>query len=73
MQEIVTLLEELSIPDDRDIHIWVEDEHRYGLMSVIRRCWTMKGHRAVHNDKYECTLMEQQILCQVSFTPRQYR
>ncbi len=55
MGEIVTRLEELSIPDDRDIHIWVEDEHRYGLMSVIRRCWTIKGHRpkAVHNDKYE--------------------
>ena len=55
MKEIVTRLEELSIPDDRDIHVWVEDEHRYGLMSVIRRCWTMKGHRpkAIHNDKYE--------------------
>jgi len=53
--EIVTRLEELSIPDDRDIHVWVEDEHRYGLMSVIRRCWTMKGHypKAIHNDKYE--------------------
>jgi hypothetical protein len=64
MQEIVTRLEELSIPDDRDIHIWIEDEHRLGsrghlplrgLMSVIRRCWTIKGHRpkAKHNDKYE--------------------
>jgi len=69
MQEIVTRLEELSIPDDRDIHIWVEDEHRLGsrgrlplrgLMSVIPhfhegRCWTIKGHRpkAKHNDKYE--------------------
>ena len=55
MQEIVSRLEELSIPDDRDIHIWVEDEHRYGLMSVIRRCWTIKGHRpkVIHNDKYE--------------------
>ena len=55
IQEIVTRLEALSIPDDRDIHIWVEDEHRYGLMSVIRRCWTIKGHRpkVVHNDKYE--------------------
>jgi len=48
-------LEELSIPYDRDIHVWVEDEHRYGLMSVIRRCWTIKGHRrkAIHNNKYE--------------------
>ena len=27
------------------------DEHRYGLMKVIRRCWTLKGHRP--NDRYE--------------------
>jgi len=55
MEEIVSRLEELSIPDDCDIHIWVEDEHRYGLKSVIRRCWTIKGHRpkVVHNDQYE--------------------
>ena len=25
--------------------MWVEDEHRYGLISVIRRYWTLKGHR----------------------------
>ena len=24
---------------------WVEDEHRYGLISTIRRCWTLRGHR----------------------------
>jgi transposase len=55
IREIVALLEELSIPDDREIHVWVEDEHRYGLISVIRRCWTMKGHypKAIHNNKYE--------------------
>ena len=55
MEEIVRLLEELSIPDDQDIHVWVEDEHRYGLISVIRRCWTIKGHypKAIHNNKYE--------------------
>jgi len=31
------------------------DEHRYGLMKVIRRCWTLKGHRpnVSHNDRYE--------------------
>ena len=23
----------------------MEDEHRYGLISVLRRCWTIKGHR----------------------------
>ena len=55
IQEIVTRLEAQSIPDDREIQVWVEDEHRYGLISVIRRCWTIKGHypKAIHNDKYE--------------------
>jgi transposase len=55
IREIVTRLEALSIPDDREIQVWVEDEHRYGLISVIRRCWTIKGHcpKAIHNDKYE--------------------
>jgi len=33
----------------------VEDEHRYGLISFIRRCWTLKGHRctAPYQTKYE--------------------
>ena len=44
-EEIVSRLEALDVPDDRDVHVWVEDEHRYGLISVIRRCWTIKGHR----------------------------
>ena len=44
-EEIVSRLEALDVPDDRPVHVWVEDEHRYGLISVIRRCWTIKGHR----------------------------
>lgn len=54
-QEIVSRLEELAIPIDRDVHVWVEDEHRYGLMSVLPRCWTLKGHRpsSPHDCKYE--------------------
>jgi transposase len=43
--EILSRLESLAIPIYRNVHIWVEDEHRYGLMKVIRRCWTLKGHR----------------------------
>ena len=33
----------------------MEDEHRYGLNSFIRRCWTLKGHRctAPYHTKYE--------------------
>jgi transposase len=54
-REILSRLESLSIPIGRNVHIWVEDEHRYGLMKVIRRCWTLKGHRpkVSHNDRYE--------------------
>ena len=53
--EIVSLLEDLDVPDDKDVHVWVEDEHRYGLKKVIRRCWTLRGHRprVAHQDKYE--------------------
>ena len=54
-REILSRLESLAIPIHRNVHIWVEDElcssvtrrneNRYGLMKVIRRCWTLKGHR----------------------------
>lgn len=30
---------------DRPIRLWVLDEHRYGLLPVIRRCWGFKGVR----------------------------
>jgi putative transposase len=40
-REILSRLESLAIPIHRNVHIWVEDEHRYGLMKVIRRCWTL--------------------------------
>jgi len=54
-REILSRLESLAIPIHRNAHIWVEDEHRYGLMNIIRRCWTLKGHRpnVSHNDRYE--------------------
>jgi transposase len=30
---------------DGPVRIWVGDEHRYGLLPVIRRCWGLKGVR----------------------------
>jgi transposase len=27
------------------VRIWVADEHRYGLLPVIRRCWALRGKR----------------------------
>jgi DDE superfamily endonuclease len=35
----------LAIPAENRVHVWVEDEHRYGLISVIRRYWTLTGQR----------------------------
>src|SRR5688572_744586 len=29
----------------RPVRLWVLDEHRYGLLPVIRRCWSLKGVR----------------------------
>ncbi len=48
-------LEALEIPPSVPVRIWVEDEHRYGLISNVRRCWTLRGHRVVvpHQTKYE--------------------
>jgi len=29
----------------RPVRLWVADEHRYGLLPVIRRCWALRGVR----------------------------
>jgi transposase len=44
-QEFVSKLESIPIPEGKPIHIWIEDEHRYGLISIVRRCWTLRGIR----------------------------
>ena len=48
-------LDALPLPSEGKVRIWVEDEHRYGLISFIRRCWTLKGHRctAPYHTQYE--------------------
>lgn len=37
------------------VRVWVADEHRYGLLPVIRRCWGLKGIRvhAPYATKYQ--------------------
>jgi len=54
-EEILSRLEALDVPEGRPVHVWVEDEHRYGLISVLRRCWTIRGHRVTvpRQMKYE--------------------
>jgi transposase len=39
----------------RPVRLWVADEHRYGLLPVIRRCWALKGVRvhAPYATKYQ--------------------
>ncbi len=43
-ENIVDNLQALDIPAGRSVRIWIQDEHRYGLISTIRRCWTLRGH-----------------------------
>lgn len=54
-ENIVEKLQELDIPADRPVRIWIQDEHRYGLISTIRRCWTLRGHevRVPYKTKYQ--------------------
>ena len=47
--------QELDIPAYIPVRIWIQDEHRYGLISTIRRCWTLRGHevRVPYKAKYQ--------------------
>jgi transposase len=48
-------LKNLSVAGGRPVRIWVADEHRYGLIPVVRKCWTLRGLRptAPYQTKYE--------------------
>jgi hypothetical protein len=37
------------------VQVWVADEHRYGLIPVVRQCWSLRGLRptAPYQTKYE--------------------
>jgi transposase len=37
-------LAEMSVGAER-VRLWVLDKHRYGLLPVIRRCWSLRGVR----------------------------
>jgi len=45
----------LEIPEQKRVHVWVQDEARYGLHSICRRCWGLRGKRVVKpvQQKYE--------------------
>jgi transposase len=48
-------LASLNVGGGRRVRIWVADEHRYGLIPVVRRCWTLRGLRptAPYQTRYE--------------------
>ena len=52
--DLAERLQALSLEAGRPVRIWVADEHRYGLISVLRRCWGLRGERvtAPYQTKY---------------------
>jgi transposase len=48
-------LRNLSVAGGRPVRLWVADEHRYGLIPVVRKCWTLRGERptAPYQTRYE--------------------
>lgn len=48
-------LKSLNVVGGRRVRVWVADEHRYGLIPVVRRCWTLRGVRpsAPYQTKYQ--------------------
>ena len=40
-------MEELDIPRDKNVRLWVYDEMRYGLHPLTRKMWCLRGVRAI--------------------------
>jgi transposase len=45
--ELEQKLEQLALPKDKPVKIWVADESRFGLHTQSRRCWALRGQRVV--------------------------
>lgn len=54
-QTLCAKLRNLNVGGGKRVRIWVADEHRYGLIPVVRRCWTLRGLRpwAPYQTKYQ--------------------
>lgn len=54
-QTLCAKLKNLNVAGGKRVRVWVADEHRYGLIPVVRRCWTLRGLRptAPYQTKYE--------------------
>jgi transposase len=48
-------LASLNVAGGKPVRLWVADEHRYGLIPVVRKCWTLRGMRPTvpYRTKYE--------------------
>lgn len=49
-----------TLPDpQKPIRVWVEDEVRYGLITVVRRVWGLKGNRVLtpYQAKYQASYL----------------
>ena len=54
-QQLCSKLKNLNVAGGKPVRIWLADEHRYGLIPVVRKCWTLRGERptAPYQTKYE--------------------
>ncbi len=54
-EELGAKLAELPLDSNRPVRVWMADEHRFGLISVVRRCWSLRGVRpyAPYHTKYQ--------------------
>jgi transposase len=54
-QTLGAQLANLNVAGGRPVRLWVADEHRYGLIPVVRKCWTLRGVRPTvpYRTKYE--------------------
>jgi transposase len=53
--DLADRLAKLGVPGGTRVRIWMADEHRYGLISVLRKVWTLRGHKPVapYQTKYQ--------------------
>ena len=54
-REAAERIARLVSDSERKVRVWVADEHRYGLLPVVRRCWGLRGVRitAPYLTKYQ--------------------
>ena len=45
--ELANKMEDLDIPSESNVRLWVYDEMRYGLLPLTRKMWCLRGVRAI--------------------------